>query len=271
MSVNRRRFHRGFGLAESPVNWQNPLTNGIVSWWMTARNFGYGTPTWRSLTGRNNGSLVNNPAWQGAKGRRGGSGSLWFNGDNVHVLIPSNTAMSFSRNFTLLGWFLDTNVGAANHGLISRSGGGPYVRISTDGQLYFLVSQTAAVGPAVTILSSNVWYHGGVTVSAGATATVAFYLNGKADGTQSTAEAMTGGTDWYLAIDAGAVDELSGYMDDWVVWDRALSAAEIAAWYNQSARGHPDALKRIARPQLGATAALPAEEWALRASVLGWN
>ena len=58
-----------------PINWADPLNDGLVSWWIAVPNYTAGTATWRDLCQRNDGTLTNfanvDTAWQ-TQGQPGG-------------------------------------------------------------------------------------------------------------------------------------------------------------------------------------------------------
>lgn len=91
-----------------PVNWSDPLTRGLVSWWMVGENPYFGGGTWRDLCNRNHGTLTNmDPAtdWLGPQGRPGGFGCLDFDGSNDKVVVANNSNIIFGTgDFTIAAW-----------------------------------------------------------------------------------------------------------------------------------------------------------------------
>ncbi len=182
----------GFVDPACPINWSHPLNTGLIGEWAIVPNSGWrGSLLLRDLVRGghypHDGTLTNGPVWQGSRGRPGSYGSLSFDASNDFVDL--GTGVLLSRNFSIFGWFNDTNSGGANRAIYSMGSGNLYLR--NKGTLQVLASQTAALAGGATSILSNTWYFAAVTVSVASTATITVYLNGVQDGQATTTQATS--------------------------------------------------------------------------------
>lgn len=229
-----------------PVNWSHPLNRGLVSWWLALPDQQRGV-IFRDLCNRNNGTLTNGPTWQGARGRPGGWGSLRFDGSNDYIDCGTSglnnlshmTAMFWMRapqTNTAYGrlfekgatteWCFNVNQSGANDGKVSffanRSG--------------FVICDSAAINDGVT------FHHIAGTIDG---ANITLFV----DGVQVSQKAYTGAASTTGTLYIGRFGG-TGYHaifegDDFRLYNRALSAREIARYYNLSRQGYPGLLNRL--------------------------
>jgi hypothetical protein len=217
----------------------NVVTNGLVLN-LDAANIksypGSGT-VWRDLSGNNNsGSLVNGPTFSSANG-----GSIVFDGSNDYVNLGNNTVAP-TTDYSYSCWFKTSTVtgsilfGADNCG----DSGGNYAFISAAGNVSFRV-----IGGISLIITSslqsndNVWHN--LTCIKTST-TMYLYVDGNLANTGLTPSSGITNTTYvrYIGIRGGTLsnpsscggDYYSGSVASVVMYNRALSAAEVLQNYN---------------------------------------
>lgn len=246
--------------APAPVVVQHPLLRGLVSWWRVQPPWD-GGPTWYDLVGTNHGTLTNMvSAGQGFSNttRGGGDGEMRFvNASTTYVALGATPppSLNITGELTVFAWFRP----------VSASPGGSRVIIGcapasgADNPYSIFVGRTAqelTVRWADTdiLVTSGLALQDGVphfmtltrTGSTGAW-TPTFYLDGiqKAQNTTSFDPVSCGN-----AMTIGRRGEATGYfdgaLDDIMVWNRALSAAEVAQATTLAQQGWPGVLRRQA-------------------------
>jgi len=218
----------------------NRLAQGLIGYWLM--NEGAGDKVF-DLSGNGNiGTFVNGPIW--AAGKFGSAVS--FSGTNdQRISVPFTRGTSPLISETLVVWVKPIGVNTANDNqgilTIAQYDKSANARLSfaTDGvtpSVYSTLSVASAsfVGSA---LSLGVWYQiVGVFDATSATTMIAsLYVNGVFVGSD------TGSGDYFYAADSilfgiskGYYDRvLKGYIDHGLVYNRALSASEIAQLYRE--------------------------------------
>lgn len=234
----------------SPVEWSHPLNRGLAGWWLTLPQW-RGT-IWRGLAGlsgrrSHDGTLTNFTAggdhWGGSRGRRGGFGSLKFDGGDDYV-IGSGLPASVPA-YTVSAWVNLASTGTRNIWSAAYTGNWSTIfRFDTNVlTIYHLTSPTTFVSVSSGALNTGQWYHTAATWDG---ATVRLYVDGDPVGTPAaTAVALDWSSGWRIGSQAFNGGELwAGSLDDIRVSTRVVSVAEI---YLQSSRGHPDTLRRVRR------------------------
>ncbi len=179
------------------------------------------------------------------------SRSLSFNGSNQYVSVPNSSSINFTGSFTIAFWMNPTSWNNTNSsGIVSKkndSGGDqpgyviyddgsqscptpstscqPYINLRVKGTVsnnYYLYSSS--------VVDINKWQHWALVYDSSAQ-TVKWYKNGVLDKTWSGIN--IGDTTNSLPLDIGLSQDWSGYyngkLDDLRMYNRALSATEIAA------------------------------------------
>jgi hypothetical protein len=183
--------------------------------------------------GGDNGTLASTASWTAGKV----SGAMHFNGtSNSYVSLPAGLVTNLN-DFTIATWVkVDTNatwarifdfgIGTGNYMFLAPASGGNTLRYaittsSTGGEQQINNS---------TVLSTGVWHHVAVTLS---DTNGILYLDGAAVGTNSnmTLRPSTLGntTQNYFGKSQWADPVLIGNLDDFRIYNRALSAAEISS------------------------------------------
>lgn len=252
------------------INRLHPLNRGLVSEWCVVPWYASG-PRWIEIAGvpaRNHGTLTNGPTWQGAKGRQGGWGSLGFAAASSQYVSSSFSGTNGLSAMTIAFWLRLNSLsdGTAQGLFCKRSafnsnnnfacgfnfGGaglanGLVIDIDNSGVPNGIVPSAAAwVG---------IWKFVTITFNSATTPNVAFYIDGlfvpNANTQNSNSPLGTSTAPSYI----GAVNDppaagayLDGSLDALTIYNRALSADEALALYDETRRGNPTRWNWIEQP-----------------------
>lgn len=246
---------RGPIFLPDPVVRDHPLAHGLVSWWLVLPGLDGGRQ-WADIAGLNHGTLTNMTTsasgWRGTT-RPGGWGHLLFDGSNDYVNVPYSAALDFEvgKQFTLSVWVQGAGAQETGAGILCRGDGGGGEQYCIDcAASYRFITRAAdnlpavvnsGVGPngswemltAVFRSSEMQLYHNGVLKSNGSSPSTLFSTNHAL----SIGSRQNGNTAYDL--------NWLGGIDSPRVYNRALSAAEVRALYDESRTGYPTALRRL--------------------------
>ncbi|MGA2092954.1 MAG: LamG-like jellyroll fold domain-containing protein, partial [Sedimentisphaerales bacterium] len=212
-----------------------PLIPGLVAEW----KFDEGTGTTAyDFTGSNNGTIYGATWTTGMSGK-----ALSFDGVNDYVSVSDSTSLDISSEITITAWIKLNNsdqypiVGKQPSGTAgSGSAGNYYFETSPMNELaFFHQTSTGASGSyyySNSCLTQGVWQHVAVTLGGGQ---VKFYKDGILNKTVTQSGTFGILNDEPVRIGARK-DGLYFYgsIDDVRIYNRALTAAEIASVYQQS-------------------------------------
>lgn len=239
-----------------PINWgdpvvrEHPLNQGRVAWWLAVPSF-YGM-TWRDLMGQNHGTLTNmttagTSGW-GSTTRPGGFGEMRFDGTDDRIDFGIGKTPTGALPFTTLIWVNPGAFGVGNYGTsiswglgvaasavifaLDGSGGAGAMRFGRYGDDFIITSNKLTV---------NAWNHVALTYDG---VSIVSYINSVADNTAS--RTLITGTSGMRIGDLVTVgtQPFIGKIDSASIYNRALSAAEILALYNEERTGYPTTLRR---------------------------
>jgi hypothetical protein len=265
----------------------NPLANGMVLAWLfsegsgnSAYNYAAGLqlPAPTSGTGNPYTGLFTG-TWAG-----GPSGSTVHTDSSTEVLFFSNTALTppniQTGDFTVAVRFLLTTLGSytpifdANDAALNRmfslfvnaGGGAGHVYWAAGGSVG---SDGIPIGQSIAV---NTWYDLTVTRKGSLSS---FYINGSLSGTNSaqTSTSAWSGAGWNKSISvggnpsAGGTREPTNY-DYFYLWNRALSAAEVAQLCFDPFATHRPRSRWWEVPTTAAAARTPYNPWPLAAPIL---
>ncbi len=213
-----------------PVVNCTPAPSGLVSWWP-------GEQTAADVVSSNSGTLGGNATF--ADGRVGSGFSFDGDRDGVNLGNPAGLQL---QNFTIEAWIkrgsaticsLDQVQGPGGV-MLSYGFGGYGFGVFDSGELFLTEIGLTYVGSPLFVTDTN-YHHVAVSKSSGA---VTFYLDGVAAPVanynptfQFVTEATIG------AVSADRRNNFLGRVDELSVYNRALTAAEIAAIYNAGNAG----------------------------------
>lgn len=195
----------------------------------------YGT-TWFDLSGDNDGTLTNGPTYNSSDG-----GVIDFDGTDDYVNLGDNSILRFTGSCTYSCWFYITGTGGTNPRLISKSGNSSARSMdlfyqNNDNLLRFVVAPTTSTISMVTstsTVSQNTWYNiAGVYDSSNQTLKI--YINGNEDNSTTGPSSITNNNnrDYWIGAGNRSIDWFDGNLPQAFIYNRALSATEIAHNYN---------------------------------------
>ncbi len=214
----------------------NAKSDSLVGYW----RFDEGTGT----TAYDTGTTTSTSMYDGTIYGSQTVGTLWspgikstalvFDGNDDYVLIPdpADGALDFTDELTISAWLL--RMGTATMGLVAKDYNSYQTFILPTGKLRF---QPDGNFDSTNALVNNQVYHVALTFdNATTTPTKKWYINGAEDASASISSGLSLTND-YLKIGARlngttTVDFFLGGMDDVRIYNRALSADEIAELYN---------------------------------------
>ena len=240
----------------NPVNRNHPLNRGLVSRWLTLQGGGYyGGTRMLDLMGANHGTLTNGPTWQSAQGRPGGSGSLNFVQASGHYVDLGSCAHSGTEWSGGIWFKTSQNHTPTTINLFGRAELGSYdwmIYLQSNAINLFWHDGASADNIQWNVTySDNVWRHVFVTFNAGV---ATMYGDGVSVATKSSAVVSVRSVQT-VKIGRGWDATYQGDADGATIFNRAPSAPEVLALYNDSRLGSPDTLHWIRRPWLAQTAA----------------
>ncbi|UCF42950.1 MAG: LamG domain-containing protein [Planctomycetota bacterium] len=231
-----RIYNRALSGAEIWQLYEDGL-GGMVAHWKFDE--GTGTTAYDSA-GSNHGTLVNGPGW--ASGQVGGA--LDFDGVDDYVDCGNGASINSLSAFSVCMWFkADVVCGPMHRHLIAQRDLGDIVwtlilhrdyscrltgRVETSG--------TPAVGRSNFIPEAGQWYHAAMTYDDAGDRTLRVYV----DGVEQSYMLQTPATGTILFDPSvsiaignriGGGKEFDGIIDDVMIFNRALSAAEVEALY----------------------------------------
>ena len=149
--------------------------------------------------------------------------ALTFNGTSDYVSVADNVSLRPQTAITISAWIKSTNISSEQ---LIFSGNPNYHLEIYQSKLTF---QIVTYPQGNTVLSSNVWYHIAVTYDE---ANVRFYVNGVSDGAPAmTTQLGNAVVTNYIGSWPGNTLRFSGSIDDVRIYNRALTASDVAALY----------------------------------------
>ncbi len=225
----------------------SPLNQGLLAWWIVLPGRSGGGRL-VDLWGKYHNSLVNGASWIAPQGRPGGLGAIGLNAAlSQYISTPLLPPIGANaRTFAIWGWY-----DPANTGVRVLTDWGTTAVIGNRNLLYFAAGDSHPkyefFGSTLTssnVTTGGVWNHYCAIYNGTA---AALYINGLFAGSASPSlNTAAGPMRIGYSIDNGG--PWPGYLDDIRVYNRALSAVEVMALYQESRLGYPNGLLRVTRP-----------------------
>lgn len=224
-----------------PVAWESPLNRGLVGWWMGLPHIA-GGKTLYNLVQPYHAALASDATWQ--TGNQGSFAATKFpNGaSTTSKAVFANDLYSFNGSsgkapYTLAFWFFVPTSVANFAGLVWIANGTGYWGTQSFNNTIqsFRVNGTSTIANAT--FTPGTWAHFTTTFDG---LTIRTYLNSAPGGTIASSLAMTS-TNEVRFYSTGSSYAIT---NDAKIWNRALSATEIAAVYQDSRAGFPETIRR---------------------------
>jgi hypothetical protein len=227
------------GVAMRTLNKYGTLSNdnaGLAGWWKMDE--GTGTAIADSSGNENNGTRSGS-SWVAGKIK----GCLQFANTLASapdfITVPDSASVSITGDITLAAWVYVDAFNMSQCIFSKQKSGsweaGPcfFFIQASDGKLYLRLGDNTSGSQANSLstgaVSATTWTHVAITVSG---TSVAFYINGSAAGTATnTATRADNGTSLLIGRSQDSGQAMNGRIDDARIYNRALSATDIAALY----------------------------------------
>ncbi len=194
---------------------------------------------WTDASGNgNNGTAYNGTTFSTAA--RVGSQAGGFDGVNDYVTVKSSAIIANSSQSTIEAWVNPASFGSVRRIYSENSSGGAVFVLSIEsaGKAALSIWRTDISGNWVTVTSDtilqlNSWSHVVGTLDASG---MKIYVNGVLVGTNTANNLPSNGSITEVVFgrlnNGGGVEYFSGLLDEAAVYNRALTAEEIQAYYN---------------------------------------
>ncbi len=224
----------------------DPLQKGMVGYWEL--DDGSGTSAADASGNGNTGTLTNGPTWTTGKI----NGAVTFNSgatNGQYIDAGASVDDSITNAFALSAWISPEGLSGQREIMRNDAGNGNRgIDIRTNGahaEVYTYNGAVRSVMGSIT-LSTSVWTH---IVGTYDGTSLKLFVNGVQDGTLSTSgnvvlssTSLFIGSGVYQGFLAGSQGEFRGKIDEVRVYNRALSADEVAKLYNTTVPGNHDGL-----------------------------
>ena len=238
-----------------PINWDHELMRGLVGRWKVLPGAGNRGGVFRDLVrgGKkpNNATLSGVGIFSGPNGRKGGSGTLNFSSaSSQYANIPK--AIVTGTPLTLAGWFntRDVSTGQEIVSIASTSSDTDYFRLTFSNFFGNVLLADHRSGGAegyiygTKTISANQWVFGCAVYTSNASRTI--YTNGRDAVTDTTSVSGTSVnvTDIGRLGRPTATAYMNGWLDDIMIWNRALLSGEVFDIYKATSSRYDPTLNR---------------------------
>jgi len=213
-----------------------PITNpNLVGWWKLDEGQGIRALDWSGQG--NHGTLINNPLWAAA-GQI--DGALQFDGVNDSVSLPIGSVIEQLSDSTFAVWVNSANIGAAMPRIFDFGNGTDAYMFLSPGRggeggnsLQFnITTQSGAEAQLIAPFTlATGWHHLAIVIDS-VSRNIRLYLDGDvvvSEMTQIFPRDLGNTTDnWLGRSQAGDYAWLIGFLDDFHIYNQALTSIEIA-------------------------------------------
>ena len=224
-------FAQRFASTSSPLGTYIPVTSGLVGAWLIP---GYTTSAIaQDMSGNGHAlSATNSPQWA----TNGFAGTMYFSGANCAMRGVDTGMPTGAQARTFCAWVrMSSETGYPTILGYGTGATGKAMGMQTyNGQMSLFAYATNPSGAGTATMVTQTWYHVCIVYTGGG---ITYYQNGSANGTATISGINTtlgGGVSlgtMFPSYDAPNFYPLTGYEDSVLVYNRALSAAEIASTY----------------------------------------
>lgn len=261
------REYLPFGLVDPacPINWAHPMNYGLVADWTTPPNSGWsGGLTLRDLArggkNPNDGTLTNGPTWSGNRPPGAIGQSIKFDGTNDHIVTASGTTFGLTgADASAFAWINTTSVSTyqiifGKDNATTRDWGFGLGNTSAK-LIFYRAVGTFPIIESSAVITADEWQHVGFTKIS---TTMTLYRNGVSIGSGTNAE-TAGPSTSIMRIGSREYSGFEQYFSGSIYgpryYSRGLSAAEVAALYNEQRTGSRGLYNWVDVPAMGPEAA----------------
>lgn len=208
------------------------MESGLVGYWHLDE--GTATTTYDASGKSNIGTLTNGPTWQSGSNCKAGA-CLSFDGINNYISIPSNSTLNPSSAITVEAWVKSATAtyNTGLWGIVSNYSAYILGPSGTNSTTMCFITATPGwnYGNCATVSNTQNWHHFAGTYDSAA-GTQKFYIDGAlASSTAATGNIANGGA-LHIGHRECCAEYFNGSIDEVRIYNRALSATEIQAMYN---------------------------------------
>ena len=242
-----------------PVNWGAPLNRGLLAWWLRPP-VQVSTVRFLDMRQWHHATLTGGPSWGGPSHTRSW-GSLVLDGSNDYGAIGDPVSLRPAASLTISAWF---KTSMTTRGMMLSSYNGnltlAQLEIGRNTAGYVDLSIRTGTGSGTTTEYTGATYHDGAWHQVVGThddnVQDAIYVDGKQVLTGSAASgSMNGETqNWCIGCENGGSNFFNGALNDIRLYNRVLSASEVAMLYQAGKSGYTHELNWL-RPIVGKRAA----------------
>ena len=215
------------------INWGNPLSRGLVAWWVM--NEGCGPRVYDSSGNQNTGTVYY-PVWRPRSGRLGYVLGGWDGVGTTYTIIPYKPILEATR-ITVSVWIMGT-VAAGEFMLVAKFpdySSRSWILEVADGILKLYISSNGSTWDLVSNLGTrlvidSIWHQCVFTYDQ---SMAKIYVDGVLNASGGIAGTIFAGAN-PIEIGStlgGSYTSSSNYFDHVMIWNRALSAGEVAQLY----------------------------------------
>jgi hypothetical protein len=201
--------------------------SGLVSWWGGDNNA-------LDIVGTNHGTL-NRATYAPGKV----SQAFSFDGTDGYVNVPYSSSLDLQGSLTITAWINSANNSSLNRGIAGKAGG-YQIYVEAGGLLvfgFYNVSGGWTLLHSSILIPENAWVHVAGTFNS-TDGTMQLYINGAPDTSLITAQRLSANANPVKVGGFGSDGApFSGRIDEISIFNRALSASEIAAIYIADSEG----------------------------------
>ena len=222
-------------------------TSGLAGYW--AFDEPSGTSTVDSSGNNNNGAMSGSGVMRTAG--RVGSGALTFDGSGGRVTIASSGSLNLTSSFTITAWLRASSLSGyqtpVHKGVSAACSYWLQTKNSNPTSGFGTASTCSGYAEHVvtnTTLQTNVWYHVAARFDNAAN-TFTYYVNANPTYSASETRVPVGSTESLIFGESpyagGNYERWRGQLDEVRIYNRALTAQEIADVFNDTGAGAPPA------------------------------
>jgi len=211
------------------------LDNGLSGYWHLDE--GIATTTYDASGYGNNGTLINSPTWTSGSACKVGS-CLSLNGSMQYVNAGTASSLNTSGAISITLWVKAISIPshASNQHYVTSKlnwpNSGWWMRFTNEPRLNFSVMNSGAEQnlAAASVTSLNRWYF--VAITATNNSAMKMYIDGVLSNSIPSVVLTAATSSGFLLSTSSDDYDLNGLIDEVKIYNRALSASEILAAYN---------------------------------------